>query len=126
MTDRREFDPLQAQEIARAFNGKGVEYLFIGKSGAILLGFPGTTQDVDIFPARSAANSRRIVAALRDIGFDIPPGLEADIIAGKDFVQIKTGPFDVNLVFARRYFPRRQSAGYYRQQACQRTTKRPT
>ena len=100
MTDRREFHPLQAQEIARAFNGKGVEYLFIGKSGAILLGFPGTTQDVDIFPARSAANSRRIVAALRDIGFDIPPGLEADIIAGKDFVQIKTGPFDVDLVFA--------------------------
>ena len=100
MTDRREFHPLQAQEIARAFNEKGVEYLFIGKSGAILLGFPGTTQDVDIFPARSAENGRRIVAALRDLGFDVPPHLEAEIVAGKDFVQIKTGPFDVDLVFA--------------------------
>ena len=100
MTDRREFHPLQAQEVARAFNDQGVDYLFIGKSGAILLGFPGTTQDVDVFPARSAENGQRIVAALRGIGFDIPPGLEAEIVAGKDFVQIKTGPFDVDLGFA--------------------------
>ena len=78
MTDRREFHPLQAQEIARALNDHGVNYLFIGKSGAILLGFPGTTQDVDIFPARSAENGQRIVAALRGIGFDIPAGLEQD------------------------------------------------
>jgi hypothetical protein len=100
MIERREFHPLQAQEIARAFNERGVDYLFIGKSGAILLGFPGTTQDVDVFPARSAENGQRIVAALRSIGFDIPSGLEAEIVAGKDFVQIKTGPFDVDLVFA--------------------------
>jgi len=49
MIARREFHPLQAEEIARAFNEKGVDYLFIGKSGAILLGYPGTTQDVDVF-----------------------------------------------------------------------------
>ena len=100
MTERREFRPLQAEEIARAFNEQGVDYLFIGKSGAILLGYPGTTQDVDIFPARSRANGRRIVAALNKIGFDINSELEREIISGKDFVQIKTGPFDVDLVFA--------------------------
>ena len=100
MIERKEFHPLQAEEIARAFNEQGVDYLFIGKSGAILLGYPGTTQDVDIFPERSAENGRRIVAALRQTGFDIPPALESEIVAGKDFVQIKTGPFDVDLVFA--------------------------
>jgi hypothetical protein len=100
MTPRKDFHPLQAEEIARAFQVEGVEYLFIGKSGAILLGYPGTTQDVDIFPARSAENGRRIVAALRKIGFEVGPELEREIIAGKDFVQIKTGPFDVDLVFA--------------------------
>ena len=36
MIERKEFHPLQAEEIARAFNEKGVDYLFIGKSGAIL------------------------------------------------------------------------------------------
>ena len=100
MTEPREFRPLQAQEIARAFNEEQVDYLFIGKSGAILLGYPGTTQDVDIFPARSPENGKRIVAALRKIGFAIHSTLEREIVAGKDFVQIKTGPFDVDLVFA--------------------------
>ena len=97
---RREFHPLQAEEIARAFNEEGVEYLFLGKSGAILLGYPGTTQDVDVFPARSEANGRRLVAALRKTGFEIGAELEREITAGKDFVQIKSGPFDVDLVFA--------------------------
>jgi hypothetical protein len=96
----RQFHPLQAEEIARAFLDEGVDYLFIGKSGAILLGFPGTTQDVDVFPARSPENGTRIAAALRKLGFDIGLELEREIVAGKDFVQIKTGPFDVDLVFA--------------------------
>lgn len=100
MNPRQEFHPLQAQEIARAFKEEGVDYLFIGKSGAILLGFPGTTQDVDVFPARSADNGRRIVSALRKVGFEVGPDLEREVVAGKDFVQIKTGPFDVDLVFA--------------------------
>jgi hypothetical protein len=100
MTERREFHPLQAEEIAAAFRDEKVDYLFIGKSGAILLGYPGTTQDVDVFPARSPENGLRIVAALRKIGFDLNPELEREIVAGKDFVQIKTGPFDVDLVFA--------------------------
>ncbi|MDR3459169.1 MAG: hypothetical protein P4N60_17200 [Verrucomicrobiae bacterium] len=96
----REFRPLQAEEIARAFREEGVDYLFIGKSGAILLGYPGTTQDVDIFPARTPENGRCIVAALRKLDFEIDVELEREIVAGKDFVQIKTGPFDVDLVFA--------------------------
>ena len=97
---RQDFHPLQAGEIAAAFNEAGVEYLFLGKSGAILLGYPGTTQDVDVFPARTPENGRKIAAALRKIGFEIGAELEAEIVAGKDFVQIKTGPFDVDLVFA--------------------------
>ena len=96
----REFHPLQAAEIARAFHDEGVNYLFIGKSGAILLGYPATTQDVDVFPDRSPENGRRIVAALRRLEFEIGPELEREIVAGKDFVQLKTGPFDLDLIFA--------------------------
>lgn len=81
--EAREFRPLQAEEIALAFNGEGVDYLFIGKSGAILLGYPGTTQDVDIFPARSPENGRKIVAALRQIGFPIEASLEQQVIGAK-------------------------------------------
>jgi hypothetical protein len=36
MNDRQPFNPLQAQEVAQALNAANVEYLFIGKSAAIL------------------------------------------------------------------------------------------
>ncbi len=89
-----------ASDLARAFGDAGVDYLFIGKSGAIVLGYPGTTQDVDVFPAKDPANGRRIVTALKELGFDLDEQLERDVIAGRDFVQLKNGPFDIDLVFA--------------------------
>ena len=97
---RETFSPTQAQDVAAAFAKNKVDYMFIGKSGAILLGYPGTTQDVDVFPRKDSENGRRIVLALRELGFEIDSALEADIIRGKDFVQIKNGPFDIDLVFA--------------------------
>lgn len=100
MNDRRNFYPAQAQELARAFAEHNVDYMFIGKSGAILLGFPGTTQDVDVYPARTPDNGRQIINALSSLGFIIDDRLRADIISGKDFVQINNGPFDIDLVFA--------------------------
>jgi hypothetical protein len=42
------FEYRQAQEIRDAFKRHGVRYLFIGKSGAIFLGFPDTTQDAEV------------------------------------------------------------------------------
>lgn len=100
MNERLPFNPLQAQEVAQAFNAAGVDYLFIGKSAAILLGYPGTTQDVDVFPAKSEENGSRMVEALMRMGFELDLGTQAEIIRGKDFVQLKNGPFDLDLVFA--------------------------
>ncbi|MFM7136109.1 MAG: hypothetical protein ACKO1M_03435 [Planctomycetota bacterium] len=100
MNDRLPFNPLQAQEVAEAFAAAGVDYLLIGKGGAILLGFPGTTQDVAVFPAKDADNGRRIVTAVRQLGFVIDDSVERDIIAGKDFIQLTDGPFDLDIVFA--------------------------
>lgn len=94
------FDYRQAQEIRDAFKRSGVRYLFIGKSGAILLGFPDTTQDSDLFVERSPANGRAIVEALRDLGFSLTQEQTAEIERGKDFVQLKNGPFDLDLIFA--------------------------
>lgn len=100
MNERPPFNPLQAQQVAEAFNAAGVDYLFIGKSGAILLGYPGTTQDVDLFPAKSEENGRRMVAAMLEMGFELDDTTQAEIIRGKDFVQLKNGPFDLDLIFA--------------------------
>src|SRR5205809_7139506 len=94
------FEYRQAQEVRDAFSRHAVRYLFIGKSGAILLGFPDTTQDADLFVAKSPENGRAVVAALRELGFALTPEQEDQIIRGKDFVQLKNGPFDLDLVFA--------------------------
>ncbi len=94
------FHPRQAQELAAAFAVHQVEYMFIGKSGAILLGYPSTTQDVDVYPRKDVENGQRIVSALLELGFELDASLQQEIIRGKDFVQIKSGPFDVDLVFA--------------------------
>ena len=94
------FEYRQAEEIRDAFSRHAVRYLFIGKSGAVLLGFPDTTQDADLFVERTPENGTALVAALRDLGFDLTPQHGAEILRGKDFVQLKNGPFDLDLVFA--------------------------
>ena len=94
------FEYRQAQEIRDTFNRHGCRYLFIGKSGAILLGFPDTTQDADLFVERDPDNCRALVVALREIGFALTDDQAAEIERGKDFVQLKNGPFDLDLVFA--------------------------
>ena len=48
------FEYRQAQEIRDCFQRRGVRYLFLGKSGAILLGFSDTTQDADLFVTMNA------------------------------------------------------------------------
>jgi hypothetical protein len=94
------FEYRQAEEIRDVFARHNVRYLFIGKSGAILLGYPDTTQDADLFVEKSPANGRAIGAGLKDLGFTLKPEQQQDIERGRDFVQLKNGPFDLDLVFA--------------------------
>jgi hypothetical protein len=94
------FEYRQAEEIRAAFARHGVRYLFLGKSGAILLGYPDTTQDADLFPEKSEANGRAMVTALRELSFELSDNEAAEIVCGKDFIQLKKGPFDLDLIFA--------------------------
>jgi hypothetical protein len=94
------FEYRQAEEIRDVFASHGIRYLFIGKSGAILLGFPDTTQDADLFVDKSPENCSVLIVALRDLGFALTEEQASEILRGKDFVQLKNGPFDLDLVFA--------------------------
>jgi CheY-like chemotaxis protein len=94
------FEYRQAVEVRDALARHGARYLFIGKSGAILLGFPDTTQDAVLFVDQNPENGRALVAALVELGFNLTEAQSAEIIRGKDFIQLKNGPFDLDLVFA--------------------------
>ena len=100
MQSKGYFQPQQAREVAEAFARHKIEYMFIGKSGAILLGYPSTTQDVDLFPKKTEENCRRLILALSDIGFKLSDKTKEQIMLGIDFVQINDDPFDLDLVFA--------------------------
>lgn len=94
------FEYRQAQEIRDCFQGHGIRYLFLGKSGAILLGFPDTTQDADLFAEKTSQNCAALVTALRELGFSLNDTQAAEVKRGKDFIQLKNGPFDLDLIFA--------------------------
>jgi hypothetical protein len=96
----RRFEYAQAEEIREVFARRGVRYLFIGKSGAILLGYPDTTQDADLFLDKDPRNADAAVHALRELGFPLTDEQAVEIARGKDFVQLRSGPFDLDLVFA--------------------------
>ncbi|MDZ4754861.1 MAG: hypothetical protein SGJ11_10245 [Phycisphaerae bacterium] len=73
------FECRQAEEIRDVFARREVRFLFIGKSGAIILGYPDTTQDADVFVEKTPANCAAIVEALRELGFALKPEQAAEI-----------------------------------------------
>jgi hypothetical protein len=94
------FIPAQAEELATSFAEEGVDYLFIGKSGAILLGYPDTTQDVDVFLPRSRENAERVLVALARLGFSLDLATTMSILTGSEIVLLKGGPFALDLIHA--------------------------
>ena len=94
------FEYAQAAEIRDSFLRNAVRYLFLGKSGAILLGYPDTTQDADLFVDKTGPNAEATVNALKDLGFELTEAEAEEVRRGKDFVQLRNGPFDLDLVFA--------------------------
>lgn len=94
------FEYRQAEEVRDAFSRHGVRYLFLGKSGAILLGYPDTTQDADVYVQKSPENGAALILALDDLEFRLTDEERSQICRGKDFIQLKNGPFDLDLIFA--------------------------
>ncbi len=90
----------QAERLKKVLKKHKVEYLFLGKSGAILLGYSDTTQDADIFVKKDPKNSKNLLTALKELKFKLDLKIEREILRGKDFIQLRNGPFDIDLVFA--------------------------
>ena len=49
---------------------------------------------------KSPENGARAVDGLRELGFELSEEQANEIRRGKDFVQLKNGPFDLDLIFA--------------------------
>jgi len=60
------------KEFLKLLNAHQVEYLLIGGYAVGYHGYPRATVDMDIWIAMHPANAERIVAALKEFGFDLP------------------------------------------------------
>jgi hypothetical protein len=94
------FEFKNAQEVGRVLKHHAVKYLFFEKSGAILLGYSDTTQDVDLYVEKHSENCERLVVALLELGFGLTEIEQQEIRRGKNFIQLRNGPFDMYLIFA--------------------------
>ena len=64
--------PQDFSEFLKLLNEHHVEYLLIGGFAVAIHGYPRATADMDVWVARNSANAERIVACLREFGFDTP------------------------------------------------------
>src|SRR5689334_16003927 len=60
------------KEFLQSLNAHGVEYLVIGGHAVAFHGYPRATADLAVWVAVNQDNAIRLVAALREFGFDVP------------------------------------------------------
>ena len=93
------FDVSHVEALTHAFRAQQVDFLIMGKGAAIIMGYPATTLDVDLFLPKSPQNGAKVVSALQSLGFPLTENQMSEIVRGKDFVQLN-GPFRLDLVHA--------------------------
>lgn len=77
--------PSDFKEFLRLLNEHRVEYLLVGGYAVAYHGYPRATADMDIWIATDLKNAERIVAVLKEFGFDLP-NLSPDIFTKEDQV----------------------------------------
>ena len=75
--------PPDFKEFLKLLNAHQVEYLLIGGYAVAYHGYPRATADMDIWIATHAQNTKKIVAALKEFGFDLPE-LSAELFQKED------------------------------------------
>jgi len=89
--------PLDFKEFLSLLNAKQVEYLLIGGYAVGYYGSPRTTKDIDIWIALNPINAERMVAALRDFGFDVPELSVNLFLKDKSIVRMGMPPMRIEI-----------------------------
>lgn len=64
--------PPDFKEFLRLLNARQVEYMLIGGYAVGYYGYPRATADMDIWIAINRQNAEKVVAVLREYGFNLP------------------------------------------------------
>jgi hypothetical protein len=55
---------------------------------------------VDLYVDKDSENCEKVLTALLELGFRLTEKEQEEVRRGKDFIQLRNGPFDMDLVFA--------------------------
>lgn len=89
------FDP---ERLLGVLGRHGVEFVLIGGLAAVVHGSPLPTTDVDVTPARDAANLERLAAALRELDARIRTGDPDGVVFPIDAAFLAAQPRMLNLM----------------------------
>ena len=86
------------QELFASLNAHEVEYMIVGSYALAHYGSPRYTGDIDVYLNCTDANARKVIAALKDFGFNAPELAPEDFTKPDTIVQIGVPPVRVDLI----------------------------
>src|SRR5437762_5831013 len=90
--------PPDFKEFLRLLNSRQVEYLLVGGYAVSYHGYPRATGDMDVWIARDRQNAERIVAALREFGFDSPELSGEVFLQAERVIRMGLPPFRIEVL----------------------------
>lgn len=92
--------PPEFKEFLRLLNAHGVDYLLIGGYAVNFYGYNRYTGDIDFWIKISPENARRMTAAIREFGFDVPGLDEAAFLDRDNIVRFGYPPMRIEIVMS--------------------------
>jgi predicted nucleotidyltransferase len=89
--------PSDFKEFLKLLNAKKVKYLVIGGYAVGYHGYPRATNDLDVFVAVETINAEKLVAVLREFGFDTPD-LSPDLFLQDKIMRMGVAPIRIEVM----------------------------
>jgi len=90
--------PDDFREFLKSCNAKRVRYLVVGGYAVVYYGYPRNTIDIDVWIERSEANAERMVAALKQFGFNIPTLTVELFLREQEMVRMGNPPLRIEVL----------------------------
>lgn len=82
----------------KLLNSHGVEYLLVGGYAVSYYGYPRATADMDIWVARTPQNANKLVAVLKEFGFNVPELSPELFLRENQVIRMGVPPFRIEIV----------------------------
>jgi predicted nucleotidyltransferase len=90
--------PPDFKEFLKLLNSHSVEYLLVGGYAVGYYGYPRATADMDIWIAHTPSNAQKLVAAIKEFGFNVPELTPELFLKENQVIRMGVPPFRIEIV----------------------------